>query len=299
MNNTTSSKSNGMTKDQFFTIFGRHLRVAEPKRQELISEVETHFAEQGLELGQPKHMASDLNRVHVGYGSHEWAPFLLFIGWAILSLLLNRWLDTMGVSIYSLNGSGVHTALWSLNNVFAFLGPVGIAVFTGIRMSQIHRPWRYLRNTLLGVSLASCLIFLRGVSNDAGNDPTWVLLLGALLVTTFVTGAFTIGSMIAMILALPRQPLAPKRQGFGVIFELILALGLFVIGFFGIMFFSEAIFQPYDMWLPETRPQGSFVVAMNDFFETGYGTLLLFGVYTAWVIWRTSKSIRRIRSRTS
>ncbi len=64
-----------MTKDTFFKNFEHHLLVGSPKREEILAELKTHMGElesdDSAVLGNPKVLAWQYNRTHIGFlGSH-------------------------------------------------------------------------------------------------------------------------------------------------------------------------------------------------------------------------------------
>jgi hypothetical protein len=290
-----------MTREQFLGLFEKHLRVGGLKRNEIMAETRHHLEElEGdqdpkVVLGAPKSLAHQLNRVHVGWGSNPWTPILLLGMWAPVMSLLGSLSRAWGVSIETLADSRIHTAIWALNNFFFLIGPVGGAIFVGLRMSRLHAPWRYLCMILGAISLVTFLTSVRSMLREPGFDQLWVLWLAGLEIALAFGLAFTLGALLSMVVALPRQTVSPKRRRFGVWFEILLATGLLVIGYFALMMISESLFQPYDTWSTEMRPRGSWVLVVNDFFETGWGTPLLMMGYTAFIGRRAWKNIVRLR----
>lgn len=71
-----------MTRGAFFAQFERHLLVGKPKREEIIAELQSHLAElsksadPSVAIGDPKQLAREYNRTHLGFFS-TWLRLLL------------------------------------------------------------------------------------------------------------------------------------------------------------------------------------------------------------------------------
>ena len=55
----------------------------------------------------------------------------------------------------------------------------------------------------------------------------------------------------------------------------LLTLGLFLIFTFAFNLLFGALLVPYDGMTPEMRPQNTLYASINDFFETGAGSIIL------------------------
>lgn len=187
-----------MTSEQFLAQFEAHLRVAEPKRSEIVAETESHIAER-QELGDPKTIAQALNRVHLGIIHTE---NRLVIAAIALPVLQTLW--AIGDIIYtrtSGHSSISDSAGFTLTFYFWFFGPAIIALYLGRLMARWHSPARlFMRIWVAVIMVCSFLgimkdLFMGQADLDVPNT------VGGLLLSAFFTSVAvsTFSAAFAMI----------------------------------------------------------------------------------------------------
>lgn len=289
-----------MTSEQFLATFQQHLQLSDPQRQDVIAETKQHLSELEpsldpvVALGKPEVLARHLNRVHVGWGWQWWMPLLLFAIWLGVQSVLSAWAARLGVSAETLASSRLHTAVWFSMSFVWTVGALGGIVFVGRQMSRRRSPWRYMGTLIIAVTVVTFVTATKSMLNEPGLDADWVLWLAGFEIAVVAGLAVCFGTLLAMITFLPRQQVSERRRRFGLVFEILLFFGLLVIGCFGILMLSETLFQPYDTWPTELRPAGSWVLTVNNFFESGFGTPLLLLGYIFLIGRHAWKNIRRL-----
>lgn len=173
-----------MTKEVFFKEFERHLLVGSPKREEILAELKTHMDElravDAAELGNPKSLARQYNRTHVGllgsrirmFGFVTLTGLLLglldfanWIGWKVF------WRPDMS-SLSSLRGH-VPVLFLTLSDQkmwLQFVFPLITAFFLGWTLTRVHRSGRlYFFLTATGLFAGT----LFGSITSLYQGPSW------------------------------------------------------------------------------------------------------------------------------
>lgn len=131
-----------MTATTFFVQFERSLRVGEPKRAEIIAELRTHFDEHGSDpatLGDPKRLAQQYNRTHVGILGEQ--PYLHLT--PIVTLLAIFFIHAIRLSLWQ---HGILNSYVESNEIVAFefwitlCVPFVVAFFVGRALIRTYRP---------------------------------------------------------------------------------------------------------------------------------------------------------------
>lgn len=125
-----------MTREGFLTIFEKRLDVAKPRRSEIVAETTAHPAE-GKNLGDPKRMARQFNRVYFGrFGTFEWliarAMLLPLADWFITDLINPRWKHD--------GHYGVMYTVLTLAFV-AHTAAIANAIISAHTLAHMHRRW--------------------------------------------------------------------------------------------------------------------------------------------------------------
>lgn len=132
-----------MTLNQYLTTFEQHLRVADPKRGEIIAEIRGHLAEK-QNLGDPRRLAHEYNQVHLGLVGSSPAIFLL--PWVLalpFILFANAYYD------FGAWGSLTSNVATTFANIAYLLVPLWIG-HSAARMKAARMTiWRFSASTAL------------------------------------------------------------------------------------------------------------------------------------------------------
>jgi hypothetical protein len=268
-----------MSREEYLRIFTKHLRVGEPKREEIITEVRHHLDDAGEagRMGRPDGLAKAENRIHIGWAWSWWAPLAMAANWLGVYLLLNGLFAELGGTFESIAENNAHATIWFIRESLLFIVPVVSAVYLARVVTRVDRPRKYFVSIFIGLFVASLVtLFTSVVQTSTGlfNE-----VMGSLLLTIMITIWFMLVFTISLILQLPVAPINKKSSGWGAVYISVYVLAL-LLGFFLINFIFGDLLQPFDGWLTEMRPaHGSFLLTMNNFFETGGGGGLIQGFY--------------------
>lgn len=161
-----------MTREQFLATFQKHLRVAEPKRSEIITELQTHLDDVGSnlrELGDPGRLARHYDATHVGpWAAGPWlymTPVLLILGflpvrYTLMSILsYHRYWDSTAPFFY-------------LQFLMPFIG----ALVTGLSLARMKQPGRHAIVLIVLTFLTINTVGLIGYRPEWGDRESEVFL---------------------------------------------------------------------------------------------------------------------------
>lgn len=166
--------SNGMTRPDYLRIFTNHLRVAEPKRSEIIAELTGHLDELPTEvhlidsLGYPIDVALKYNRTHIGILDSRMA--MLTLPWMVVIVVVAAFMPD---GFPWLTGRLRLPAVASiLLGQFALVGFFGTAALAGVSLRRTHRFGFALGGLLLSSLVAVTTVFVLTEYMQWRHDPT-------------------------------------------------------------------------------------------------------------------------------
>lgn len=150
-------------QEHYLTEFTKHLRVAEPKRGEILAELKTHLDELDdgtdpvTQLGHPTKLANKYNQAHLGIFS---SPFTIlitpFIAWALI-VYARIWAFR---AEYLYNGNGPFMQLGQyLPMLIAVVTVIGLSALVIGSLAMQHRPWKLFSILLVLTTLIGASIF--------------------------------------------------------------------------------------------------------------------------------------------
>lgn len=126
-----------MNHEQYLTEFTKHLRVAEPKRSDVLMELKTHIADAGdgadpeRTLGKPPDLAAGYNQTHIGIFASR-PVFFLIPFFAVIILFVQK---QSGIARLQ-SGQSYNEPILSL------IIPIILAIVYGQALIRIHKPLR-------------------------------------------------------------------------------------------------------------------------------------------------------------
>jgi hypothetical protein len=180
------------------------------------------------------------------------------------------------------------------------LVPFVLAMFIGLSLSRIRRPWPELRSATLMTALAawvvgSCselmLAYVRPtttVNAVFGIEPTfWQTIVGPAFLALLLAAVLAATCIMTIVTI---QSTAIARRSFRT-FQKTLVIVVTFLTFFVSLAFSEFL-APYDTWPVEMRPPYPDLSRIaNDLFETPIAALLITGT----VLWLLARRIDKHR----
>lgn len=283
-----------MTHGAFLTSFEHALRVVEPQRTELIEEVRGHLDDVGnLEtpedaLGEPRDLAYNLNRVHIGLFHTRLrlfgAPVVLTLIVTGLTLLVRQ--DPTQL-VTAPQGIGYYLA-----TIFVYFAPFILLTWLGVAIGRTHQTKRYFW-LLLSECVGLILIYslMQTFMSSAGAVNGW----GIFLVLPLLGYGGILIAIILLTASLLQKPVRrmpnPENLGMRLYVELLI-MSIVSVFTFVIAKFGTAFLIPFDIAL-ERPPKNTVISIVNDFFENGEGQhlLVLLVLLALWLIFA-----KRIRS---
>ncbi len=131
------SAPNGMTKQEFLTTFEKHLLVGEPKRSEIITELQKHAEVDGYTvLGKPATLAAKYNRVYLGL----FHSLPLLFGIPIASWIFFEYIVWRPIYFLVHISHQAFRIAASLESILSHLALPIIVLLSAHALSQIHQP---------------------------------------------------------------------------------------------------------------------------------------------------------------
>ncbi len=198
-----------MTSQEFLHIFERHLRVGEPKRSEIIAELQEHLhrAETINRMGNPKKVALEENQIHIGFFADPWRLYLIPVALLVLQLFVKAIIASSG--------------FFQFENIWASISMLGlllVAIEVGRVLPRTEHASNILKR-LLWISLACVLIqeFISQKINNYTSIATWIAPQYRLLLILgpFINAAFATAVLFGVVVVTSRvsQPLFSKQSG--------------------------------------------------------------------------------------
>lgn len=217
-----------MNHEQYLTEFTKRLRVAEPKRREIIAELKTHLAEPGgtdpfTTLADPKQLARRYNRIHIGLLSHRWLFYLIPLV-AVVFLAIEK---ISGIARL------IDRQIFYNESLLGIIIPVILSIFYGRVLLRIFRPARdvvgliiliWFSSTSLGTYYAELVASLHVTFYPAFAQR----LIESAFTTTIMIAISLVVLAIAMLLSHPFNDLKLLSLNIQVIVSGVILLGMVV-----------------------------------------------------------------------
>ena len=192
-----------MTNQEFLSTFQKHLLIAAPKRVELLAEVKSHLEERSSEnIGDPKKLATDLNRIHIG-------PIHSFRQLLLLRLVTFAVFEFGWLALYLHSAAGISSPgqpWWShVLTISAQFVPVVVFIYGAYIIAHLHRRWVEILAWGGTFALGGTLIQLWEEASGyllsvdaAGNQNSLMSAGGQFLTMWLVFGTIALGLMVAL-----------------------------------------------------------------------------------------------------
>lgn len=249
-----------MEKQTFLKQFSQQLHVGSPKREEILTESRHHldqrkFSDIEQELGQPKKLARQYNRTHLGY-------FSSFSRLALIRILCFLLLE-LGWPLISLSQyAGSATASWPVYvkpmNILAQVLPMFLFFYGSYRIGQMRSRWVYGIIWAISFPFAATFILLLNQTigysiyiNLNGDPIGWLYHLTYFFTLALVHVPVALGIIVA---ASGRYMVFPRHRLFDLLF-VFLAMGAATYFFVPIIWnmitanFYTSSMQHVDEWL--------------------------------------------------
>lgn len=300
-----------MNQAQYLTEFEKYLRVGEPKRSEIIAELQTHIDElhgDPTALGGPTQLAETYNRTHVGFFSSgariATTPFVITALNLIFAIVLRTLPDRWGSESNALPLPDASAYAF----ILIVLVPIAAALLIGRALAITDRPWQHLRTAMLWTFIAIACMEIVGpfivstIANaphttmyDSAVYPTnvYTIVVGPLIIATLYTlflAAIAVFTVIAIQAPLIRTHKSAAK------FEGLLYGFITLIVFFVSLGLSEFL-APYDLVPADQRPPYPHPLRIwNDLFETPIAALVVTGVVFSLFARTLRRNSRRSKS---
>lgn len=200
--------------------------------------------------------------------------------WTVSYLLLSILFSSIGGDYQNIATSNVTASIWFLREVLGIISPIFLAMYYGRLMTRQFRPQRIFI-TLLGSAMAVAYITALITTAEVGGSNMSQYVVSSLFISIMMVLWFGIICIAAALFSIPFH--APKRMNR---WDITILVGGYILSLFlGYMFISiitDMILVPFDGWLTEQRPtSGSFLLAINNFFEPGVSMAAVHGAYIA------------------
>lgn len=262
-----------MTKTGYITDFERHLRVAEPKRNEILAELKTHLeeAENPKILGNPKRLARSYNRTHIGllFSPLRIHLAIIFIAFAfsLAHLLTIAYL----VTGQELTGSTPPELLRDVLNSFGFMASLLLTLYIGVTIVRMYRGHIVLLDAMVTTYLTIFGLNLLSQVQESHSPYYYApptlgsLIFGATLSALAVLFWLAIPAMLTVLFV----SAPPKMDDSNIRYKLRLETALSVFGiivtFFLVNSFTASLI-PYQMLPSDVLPtSGSAYRMISDF----------------------------------
>lgn len=215
-----------MTRAEYLTQFERHLRVAEPKRGEIIAEIVTHLDEVDggpKALGDPKTLAKRFNRTHIGMLGNRFMFHALPLV-AVIIILIDK-----------LSGIPALRAgrLTYNESMLGFFFPILLAIPYGMAMRRMFRP---IRDVVAVVFTTFAFATICGIAYGIIAKPWsfYHMSLADMVTLSAITTTFSMllavaVACLAMLLAHPFDDLRLLSHNASIVVSGIVSFGMLIL----------------------------------------------------------------------
>lgn len=271
-----------MTKQEYIAEFEKHLRVAEPKRGEILVELNAHLDE--LEssaditevMGKPNELAGKYGRVHIGFFYKPWRLFTIPVITFFLITCASFFIENPRAALPNLSLAGY--VVWQVGIMVKAMILIGGGIVLPHLFVRFFRPKKlfHMFSAITIVALMSMRLLDISIRGSHGVFPASV---GDYFLELVVVSAFTLllPALFAGLSSISASPVwAPSvdRIRKYIAFETLLHIGTAALLGYFLILFSFSLFDPFDgMLLDDVRAPDGFWDIYRAF--TDYGMLAL------------------------
>lgn len=248
-----------MTSQEYLQSFQRHLRVAEPKRSEIIAEIKTHLFESqnSGDFGDPKRLAARYNRTHIGFWYSEFKVSVTLVLWCFANTFAHLLIIDRLRLQSSFTGNTPLEITRDLTGILGIIGPIILSIWFAFGVFKIQKPLRVFWNVMLIGLLTSMAITALDQYDESmfqlWNPVPYPSVLGAFtsafLLSLFKILPFVVIATLTTIIASPPIGTNRRFQLSFIRFQMLLSFFFVILSFIFIGFITESLHFQRSGWI--------------------------------------------------